>query len=740
MSRKHAWSLVVAIVVVAAVVAGVVILKPGKQPAGPAPLTALTPEMAKDFGALMRAPADASVFSSSQHLLPRWKAVWESAAVQSLLDLPLAQQLRTQIGRHPVYRGLQKQLETNPVLVQGMPVLEDAISTEVFVCAGPELADFAAAASSLMNSARFASLKGMKEGTGPGAMNAAMTEAFIDGVLASGDQLRVPSVLMGFRLTKPEEAKKFIDAWVPKIGPLPEGIEIKKATIAGAEFYTLELAGEDVPDDAFAAMREGLAEGGVPESKINDLLGWLKSQRLVLALGIKDDYLMVSIGKDTAMLERWGTGPSLAESRALEPLRKHHKSGLLSVSYTSAALIDVTEWTADDLTAVQDALLGAIPDGEETAEIKTRLEADLPKLVKEFSAYLADTGSTLSFSFDNQGVESYTFTETSSTLLDCSAPLSILTHRGKRPIAYAAGRGLKSPGTYDAFTRWLKVAFAYFEDFAVPTMEEEPRKEYEKAMKLARPFLKSIDETTRTNLIPSVDGTQSIVALDGRGMVDRLPDGEPMLAAMPVLRLGAVVELHDADKFKLAMKEYAAAVRRLLAGIKKDFPDADVDFELPAPEATEAAGGTLYSYRWPWLEMGADLHLCALLKGRLLVLASSSKYAEELTDPVAMPACPVTHPDRAVGAVGAFEGPPCWDALERATASVFKLLGETGAFEDRHSFQQAMVAQMHLTAVWRSLRAIRACRSTTTYRDGYLIRHMWLHVRDIEAGGKDDEQ
>ena len=695
---------------------------------GASALTALTPEMSKEFGALVYVPEDVSAYTSSMHMVRQWTAAWKSNAVQTLVELPAVQQIWAQAQRHPVYMQFRKQMETNPVFVQGLPVFKDAISSEVFLCAGPEFADFIDAAAELYGTSYFSTLSGLgrrRMGRGP---DPAMIAAIVELVIERGDHLRAPPVLIGFKLTKEAEAKKYIDTWVPKIGPFAAG-KITKKRIAGVDCHVLEMSGETIPKEFFRSMRQGMAEAEIPEPKVEKLVAWIKSQRLTVALGIKDGYLMLSIGKDAALLEQWGKGSSLAESRALEPLRKHHKPGLLSISYGSPELVAVGSWTRKDLEDLQETVLEIIPDEPDTAKLRKRLEKDLPELVKEVAEDLPEAGGFISFSLENQGIESYTFTEISQTMLDCSAPLTILGHRGKRPIGYSAGRVAKDPGAYDSAVKWIKIAFGYFEDFVVAEMEPSDRRQYEKVMKVARPFLAAVDKTTRTNLVPSVDGVQSVLALDGHGTVSQTPGGEKLAAPVPVPRLGIAVELNDAEKFKLAIEEYVRAVKALLAAVQKEFPDVPDGLRLPPAKTTEVAGGTLYFYQLPW-DMGADVFPCAFLKGRLLVLASSSKYVEEMAGTVPMPTSPVTHPDGPAGSVSGFDGKECWGTLGRITNSVFGLLQEKGAV-GRGEAAQMMMVQMHLSGLWRALGAIRSYSNTVTYKDGYLINHSWLHVKDI---------
>ena len=144
---------------------------------------------------------------------------------------------------------------------------------------------------------------------------------------------------------------------------------------------------------------------------------------------------------------------------------------------------DVGERTPEDLKTTSESVLAAIPDKESTAELKKRLQKDLPRLVEDVARELPQTGGIVAFSFENEGIESYTFTETSRTLLDCSKPLTILSHRGKRAMLYSAGRAATNPDVYATATKWLKIAFGYVEDFAIPTLEPKEQQEFEKVMK-----------------------------------------------------------------------------------------------------------------------------------------------------------------------------------------------------------------------------------------------------------------
>lgn len=696
----------------------------------------LTPAMKKDVGAADYVPADVSVYSSALHLARRWRQVWRSNAVQRLVALPLVQQAWLHPQVQSMVMRLTRALQTNPVLVEALPVLEDAVSTEVFLCAGPGLPGFLGAVNEVGRSIQLGQLGAMAGGPpGVGPPPGFDLPRLVDVVLDNKERLRMPSGLLGFRLADPQRAQQFLDKWVPRIGPTPVGLIEKKPVQAtkqeapqAVSFYVLEIKAETLGRRAFADLPRLLARSGVPREKAQQLVQWLNSQTLAIAVGLQGHYLLVSLGKDTSMLTRWGRGQSLARSRELAPFRARYKPGLMSISYTSRELARQTLLAPADIRSMAEAFMRAIPEGETSAKLKKRLRQDVGRLAAELEA--PEPSGTLAFSFENRGIETFSFGGTSAGALDCSEPLSIVAHRGKQPMGFSAGRTVKNPGAYDNAAKWLKVAFGYFEDFAVPRFSPEDRKQYEKVMALVRPFLREVDSATREDLVPSIDGIQSLLVLDGHGSLGKLPDGKTLKKPIPLPRLGIAAELNDATQFVRAIGRYAAAIRELMDGAKRAFPGKlPPGLALPEPPVADAAGGKLYYYKLPW-DLGRDVLPCALLKGNLLVLATSRGLAVEMADTAPMPAGEVVHTDEPAGAVTVFDGTQCWDTAERVSDSVFALLRQTGAIRPEQG-PMAMQIKMHLDTLWVSLGAIRGYTGTTTMANGRLMTHSWLHVEDV---------
>ena len=689
--------------------------------------TPLTPEMEKDFGAATRVPEDVSLFGSTRHLARQSRQFWESNAVQGLVKLPLVQMMWAQMAGSSEYQQAMAVLRGSPLAREGLPILEDAVSTEVFSCAGPDMVDSLRALAGVMNAMRMAGLSdALADGAGGGGGPPVLP--MVEAVLEHKDRLRIPPILIGFKLTDEGAAKRFLDAWLARIGPTPVG-QIEKRPLGGVDFHVLELKGESIPEQGMESVLRDLERARVPRNKLQELAGFIRGLRVTIAVGVLDGYLMLSIGEDMSLLSKWGKGPSLAASAEFEPLRARYKQGLLSIGYSSTQLSELLVWSPEDIRALAQEAIEEIPEQGIPPGLKERLLKDAELLAKDLE--FPKASSMLSFSFANRGIESFGFGQASGGMLDFEEPLTILTHRGRNPITVLASHAAEMPGAYDTLVKWLKKGFGYFEDYAVPNMVvETERREYDKVMGLALPFLASIDKTTRQHLIPAIDGTQSLHVIDGHGKLAKLPFGRRLTPEAPAPRLGMAVELRDPGKFVNAMALYFAAAKTLLDGIKQAYPgQIPPGIALPLPETETVAGGKLFFYRLPW-DLGPDVFPCALLKGKLLVLASSSELAAEMAVAAPMPTGEVTAPGKAAGTVAMVDFEQCRGLLKGLSDSVFVHLQQERVIAP-DDVGGAMMVKMHIDALWRSMRALRSYRSTATLVDGRVMHHSWLHMEDV---------
>lgn len=684
-------------------------------------------EVVVDVGAAAFVPQDVSAYSSTIGLGSRWDRVWTSNAVQNLFSLPAVQQMWMQAQQHPAYQSFLQTAMTHPLAVQGLPVLKDALSNEVFVCTGADVPELFHALADLRGELTFlqwqAGIAGATGGSPEDFDSAAVAVGLIESVLSRQDQLKAPSVLMGFRLSDAAAVTKFLDTWLPQIDAAPVG-SFEKRDVNGVSFYVFEITAEGVPDEVMFEMAAALESEGIAPDVARRLESFIRGQRVSIAAGVLDDYLMLSFGSDQSLLEQWGKGESLASSKSFEPLLSRYKEGLASVSYTAASMAP-EPLTSEDIENIAVGLISMIPEGAAPATLEERLLKDARMLAAEIVP--DERHSTLSFSFDNKGVESWTFSGPFPASLDGSQKLSVMGHRSNQPILYSAARAAKSPETYDTAVKWLKTGYGYFDDFVVPQIPPDDREQFDEAMSVALPFLKSVDAATRDHLVPAVDGTQSLVLIDGDGSFTGPPE-HPFPVPFPIPRFGAAVELNDAEQFKQAMTSYLDATRKLLSDIRELNPRAlPPELTIPDPQTSPLAGATLYQYPLP-IELGPDIVPCALMKDRLLVVSSSARLAAEMAGQQSLPTSPVVALDEPAGGAFVLELNGLWNYFRRLSGAVLAIESRSS----RGARDQSNMIKLQVDVVIRSLSALKSYHSTTTEENGLTVKHSWFHIEDID--------
>jgi hypothetical protein len=582
--------------------------------------------MRTEFGAATWMPKSSALFSNSLRLGEQWRALRDSEAVRLLLDLPAVKMLMVEAMTSPGWQQFQEARAQMPMVDVGLAVLADAFSQEVFVCLDERWKTFGPALSSLYVQSALAGLTA-SFGTPQGAR-------VIDAVLADKDALRLPGAVVGFRMTEPERARELLAeliAMVKDAAPLP----LREETIGGAKYFVLRLDGSMIPADAREDIRFSLEIDGTSEERLDKFDAWLRSQTLAVAIGLREDYLLLSIGGDTVQLEALGTGESLAESTAFAPIRGCFKPGVLSLSYlcaelTSRAKVDVEAWLskADEW---MEEFRETMPEG-----LEPLIRKDVEAFLNDVNGFLPDAQPELAVSFLNGGIESYSFVAASPNGPDTSKPLSILASVGPSPLLAIAGRSAPAAATYDAFARWVEVAYSYFEDYAVPAMSNSDLSQFRKFEETFLATIRRMHVTTKSELIPAVDACESLFVLGGAGELKALPDvrvelPRPVRYPQPAL----VMQLNDGKMLEAAMGNYRDAIHRFLAKMAETDPDAG-ELRLPAPDARPFAGGTLYSYPIPIPPM-LGLSPNAVVTADRAVMAITEQHSTELLKPSAIP-------------------------------------------------------------------------------------------------------
>ncbi|MEM8882877.1 MAG: hypothetical protein AAGD14_02265 [Planctomycetota bacterium] len=675
----------------------------------------LTDAIAAELGAAALVPADCAYFASSQRLAERWQALRDSNAVAQLMALPTVQMLLAQVMESPQWQQFHQAREQVPMVGTGVDVLTDAVSQEIFVSLDGSWPAFIEALFPLYLRAAFLEDEGGET---------ALTHAAVASIVESGDALRLPGVLVGFRLQDPARATKLLKEVVAQFGPaLP--LPIAEEKIGGGTFHVLRVDATMLPPQPRAEMMRTLGQMGVPQERVERVSDWLDGQTAALALGVRGDYLLLSVGADTDGLVALGAEGSLAASEAFARVRGVCKPGVVGLSYLCAPFSTNQQVRVEEVQAVIDGML----DSEELAvpeSLPARLSKDAEAFVADVNEWLPKAQSEISITFANRGLETYSFAARIPSM-DASAPLPILAHAGPDPLLAVAGRSQPARRSWEQLMRWISVGYGYFEDYAVPTMSKGERADFRRFEQTLVPTMQRMRDITMQELLPSMDGQPSLFVLGAGGTLPMVPGvtgplERPMRYPQPALVFG----LNDAKQFRAAFGHYREAVNAMLAAMEEDNPDMR-GTRWPAPATKEFEGAQLHGYAVP-LPPAFGLMPNAVVTDTHAFASLSEAHAKQLMTRSAMPDGGVVDLTKPATLAVRADLAGLTGMLMDDVEILVGVMVEQGALDA----QTAEMVALHLPALRTLLGTMKSYTSRTWTEGERAITHSWLHVEDAK--------
>ncbi len=732
--QRAAWTLIVAL-------SAVVCLVPA------APAVRAEDDLGRLDTSLKWIPADAAFYDSMLRNREQIEAIARSKAWARLNALPLVQQLWKAAGeqlRQPGSPLAQAwQLYQRPENQQLVQLLIDMGSEEVFVYGGSSFVDFADlvthfGGSMNLNSA-FLQMSGQAGSSGQAQLRAVL------GVLADNkDLIKVPDLVIGFRITNAERAQgqlKRLETFLKgalEHHPRFRG-RLHREKVAGGSFLTLRLDGEMIPWDEIP-----FADVEDTPGQYDDLLKRLKALKLSISLGVRNGYVLLAVGPSTKDLERLGQGTSLAERPEMKPLNRYAGQKLVSISYISRALRSRATTSRKDIDGYVKMAEHHLAKADLPDDVKDRMKKDLAALASDVKSLIPEVGASSACSFLNgRGVEGYEFTWGDHSDLDSGKPLTILEHVGGNPIVAFARRSKPSGKTYHLLVKWLKVANQYVEDLVVPRLDEDRKAQYERVTKALYPILRRLDRVTTEQLFPAMQDGQWAFVLDATLKSRQWYRGMPRAdKPLPMLEPALVIGVSDANKFRTAFTEYRKIINDLTRAAHDLFPMVPA-IQLPAPSSQTVKGGTLYYYPLlilPLIGIDPQIAPAAGLSDHFLTLAISHKHAERLlaATPLAKTPGPLANPARPLAGAVYVNWPALVDAVNPWVEYGAQVAGPRIARgvaadddepNDRPSWNiKEILPQIH-TAL-DILKVFRTYTSGTYLKDGVLVTHSELVIED----------
>jgi hypothetical protein len=572
------------------------------------PSLAVAAEAEKLQGSITWVPADAAFYSTTLRLGEQIEIVGKSRAWARLRALPAVQEALETLGAaaksNPDAAAQLENLRNNPEVQRTLSLLGDMFSQEAFAYGGPDtvdVADLFQKVRATMNVAGAAAQLAPQENDEGNLSHRLLVQTLAENV----DELKVPTLLFGFKVKNRDRA-------VEAVGKL-EGLlnlltlaapqmagKIKRTTVAESEFLTISVDGGMVPWDEIRGQFES---GDVRKEDVDKVVARLKKMTLVIALGLRKDYLLLEIGPTTELLARLGEGKSLASLPELEPVKKYADRRLAGIGYVSEKMSRQVLDSTRSVRVLAEAAERVLPQVKLGDDEKAQIKRDIQEFLQDLERLSPKQGAMTSVDFlTDGGIEGYTYQWDSHPGAVADKPLGLLEHVGGRPILMAVGQAKLSDAEYDVLVKWLKVGKRYFEQFALPKMDEKEQTQYKAAVEKFSPMARRLGEVTRAMLIPSLDG-QSGLVVDAKLKSAQFVKEMPALGReMPMAEPAVIVGLKDAEQFRKAMGEYRKLFNEVSAAVREMQPEQGKDLpkiEIPEPQEVKADVGTLYVFPLP---------------------------------------------------------------------------------------------------------------------------------------------
>lgn len=709
-------------------------------------------ELADQAHSLRNVPADAAFYTANLRMKEQWDVFVSSQAYAKLMEIPLVQFAKIQIdskwqqSEEPTISRFREYIQS-PAGQEAIAVLKDMFSEEGFFYGGGDVDESLKLFIELNSARRTTRLEAEEKEQDKKEVRINRVLEILD---KHKDTFKVPTIVFGYRIKDQARAKRELDEVHSLIRNLldekqPElAAHLQREPVGGHDFLTLRLDGEMIPWDKVRDAADFL-----DDKQFEKLRGFIGKHKVAVALGVVDEFVLLSLGESTDHLEKLGQGPVLAEHAAIKRLEKHADQRIVSIQYVSKAF-------AQGMGSYNQTLENFAAEAEEglakakvSEELRKQIAADIRGL--NLARYMPEPGDVSAVIYlTGRGYEAFQYSDSKRPMMDSSKPLTILSHVGGNPMVIVASRSKQNIQDYEQVISWLRQTAGHLEKIAEEQAKPEDWAKYQEIRTRIITMLERLDQANREHLYPALADGQGAFVLDltatSKQWFDKMPESPTPL---PMLELAFIAGVSDAERLRQGVSAYIDVARDAYKLIKELNPKKVPDLKMPKANVSElSVGGKLYSYELP-KKWGVDSQVAvnAGLTDKLVAVSTMPKTTERMlreTTPdfdtslkLDRPAAVVTHIEiaKTIDAVR-----PWIDyGVDVATGKL--KLHKKGDAEDSDNDQPAqqspitlqmgfMVPQVHqfldVVSVFRSASSI------SYEEDGEWVTHTETHIEDLK--------
>ncbi|MFM9011362.1 MAG: hypothetical protein ACKON8_10970 [Planctomycetota bacterium] len=715
-------------------------------------------------------PPDAAFLSSSLRIREQYDALVASNAFKALMDLPAVKRALESYEEQRITPGSAfstfEAFLSLPENEAAADLLADMVATDTFVYGEPSCVPFW----TLVRQVRAAQQRGQFSagedvpgrlphvdgddvlgfaggaGIDAGRQARLVLEALADNL----DGSVVPDVVWGFETTKRDVAV----TQIARLEALGQGLLQGDATyalgrtqVAGGDVLTFTVDGGRLP---WGEVEREIAAAAGDEQRAEQVFDRLRDLDLVVAIGVVDDWVIVSIGDSVDHLGKLavpGSGrPGLLDAPPLAPLRADAGKRITAVSYLSQPLVEAV---GNEQAGVE-TLLAAVDQVESGEELSPEAVADIRGLAAraagEYEKWLPKPGPWMAYSFrTDQGYEGYAWNWGGNQPFDGDSRLDVLEHVGGAPLAVLVWRMRSDPEAFDALIGLGSAAWELVVRHGRPGADVEDRRSFDSFAEHLAPYGGRLATTLRGKILASLADGQVGLVIDAKGRTKALQGDLPASAdPLPIAEPAIVLPLADPKLFKEGLSDLFALADEFTASMRDLDPDAvPQGYRIPEPERAKVEEGSVWS--WPLSATGLDEQIkpAVGVGGQAAVFTLVPKQAgRTLAESKLETGAQLATFDEPLAGAAAIDVAGLLDAIRPWLIYMVRYWcvqnkegfvdpqGELSAADETEPAKEIIE---HGNVVIEALKSLRVAVAETSFRDGALVTRWQNVIRDMPA-------
>jgi hypothetical protein len=416
------------------------------------------------------------------------------------------------------------------------------------------------------------------------------------------DKVKVPHIVMGFKIKDSAKAEKVLAAQVDRLREMINDFalsapsdKILEETVAGKNCYIWRFSGESVPWPMVFDLHSEVPAAFEP------IFAHLRGLKGVVTLSVNNGYVLIGVADSPVWIEKLGDGELLANSADFAPLKKMADKPVTGVAYASNEARSAWYLDKPDIANIVKSIKLAMQQSEVSEPVAKEVGKALDEMGEQLSEHLPRIGSSLTIAHtSSEGLELTNYDHTEPMHWDGTKPLTILDHVSSAPLAFWAGRNKGFEDLYGTLSKVSTRGYELFEKHVLASFRPEAQAEAKPFFDRMKGVVKKFDRAVRDLWLPPLEEGQSALVLNVRSLTGPWSVGAPPGAAEVAIPLPALVfGVKDMDQLHAGIKEFRNVFNEGAQVVAETIPFSGDAVKIEEPKSREFPEGTIYWHVLP---------------------------------------------------------------------------------------------------------------------------------------------